>query len=129
MRINTSSSFMPIIIFNMKLCALIPCSIMILAPSTTAISSSVNPYNCICFGLALQASQGSSRLCIVRNSYDILLLSSLSKLHLRQNTGEAMETQDQDIMVGIRPELYQQIKSVAAQKHLSIRKYLEKVLE
>src|SRR6266446_5527161 len=32
-------------------------------------------------------------------------------------------------MVGIRPELYQQIKSVAAQKHLSIRKYLEKVLE
>ena len=40
-----------------------------------------------------------------------------------------METQDQDIMVGIRPELYQQIKSVAAQKHLSIREYLEKVLE
>ena len=40
-----------------------------------------------------------------------------------------METQDQDIMVGIRPELYQQIKIVAAQKDLSIRKYLEKVLE
>jgi hypothetical protein len=40
-----------------------------------------------------------------------------------------METQDQDIMVGIRPELYQQIKIVAAQKDLSIREYLEKVLE
>ncbi len=40
-----------------------------------------------------------------------------------------METQDQDIMVGIRPELYQQIKIVAAQKDLSVRKYLEKVLE
>ena len=40
-----------------------------------------------------------------------------------------METHDQDIMVGIRPELYQQVKIVAAQKDLSIREYLEEVLE
>ncbi len=40
-----------------------------------------------------------------------------------------METQGQDIMVGISPELYQQVKIVAAQKDLSIREYLEKVLE
>ena len=40
-----------------------------------------------------------------------------------------METQDQDIMVGISPELYQQVKIVAAQKNLSIREYLEEVLK
>ena len=40
-----------------------------------------------------------------------------------------METHDQDIMVGIRPELYQQVKIVAAQKDLSIREYLEEALE
>ena len=40
-----------------------------------------------------------------------------------------METQDLDIMVGISPELYQQVKIVAAQKKLSIREYLEEVLE
>ena len=40
-----------------------------------------------------------------------------------------METQDKDIMVGISPELYQQVKIVAAQKNLSIREYLEEVLE
>ncbi len=40
-----------------------------------------------------------------------------------------METQDLDIMVGISPELYQQVKIVAAQKNLSIREYLEEVLE
>jgi uncharacterized protein YaaR (DUF327 family) len=62
-------------------------------------------------------------------SYDILLLSSLSKSQVKQNIGEAMETQDQDIMVGIRLELYQQIKIVAAQKDLSIREYLEEVLK
>jgi hypothetical protein len=63
------------------------------------------------------------------NSYDILLLSSPRESHLRQNSGEAMETQDQDIMVGISPEFYQQVKIVAAQKDLSIREYLEEVLE
>src|SRR5438270_8108490 len=40
-----------------------------------------------------------------------------------------METQDQDSMVGISPELYQQVEIAAAQKDLSIREYLEEVLE
>lgn len=40
-----------------------------------------------------------------------------------------METQDQDIMIKINPELYQQVEMAAAQKHLSIREYLEEVLE
>ena len=40
-----------------------------------------------------------------------------------------MEIRDQDIMVGISPELYQQVEIVAARKDLTIREYLEEVLE
>ena len=40
-----------------------------------------------------------------------------------------METKDQDIMVGINPELYQRVEMAAAENHLSIREYLEEVLE
>lgn len=40
-----------------------------------------------------------------------------------------METQDQEIKVGIKPEVYHLLEVAAAEKELSLREYIERTLE
>jgi hypothetical protein len=40
-----------------------------------------------------------------------------------------METQNQEIMVGMKPEVRYQLETTAAEQELSLREYIEKVLE
>ncbi len=40
-----------------------------------------------------------------------------------------METQNQEIMVGMKPEVRHQLETTAAEQELSLREYIEKVLE